>query len=250
MTVMPDKITEESPKLRWRVYPYNAPPITSAMSTWQEVQRSQIVAVVWQRTDMTKPQPEVGTPYYYAEETFVARCWDPSLYLRKLGVKMGRWADPQIFNSAWYQALAHVSPPGTDADALFERAKQGGQIVSTEEAADSKREVGWRIWCDDLRIFSSAHSTWESLPADGVMCVAYTHLHDGLLLSMAKRRFTFYFWAGEVLCNTDSLSEVLAHFPQFKYGITSFDGLQAYLPMAELIRAALNDTLEDVPYGP
>src|SRR5689334_20475101 len=105
MTVMPNKLSEGPVRLRWRIYPYNDDPFTSAQGTWAQARTDQIVAAVWQRTDMEKPHVELGVPYYYSDnETFVGRCWDPTLYLRKLGVKFGRWADPALFQAAWRAA--------------------------------------------------------------------------------------------------------------------------------------------------
>lgn len=34
---------------------------------------------------------------------------------------------------------------------------------------DCRQVIGWRVWCDDDRVWDSAHHTWADVPDDGLL---------------------------------------------------------------------------------
>lgn len=237
--------------LRWRLYSYTAR-ISSAEKPWEDVTDKDIIAVVWQQPDMEKPSVELGSPYYIHLGDWIARCWDPHLYLRKCGtVKYGRWAQRSIFRSAWEAATMSLYPKNKlqDFDKIKEGYLQGSHVVWTGDAADTDSVFpAWWVYYDNGTMYNADHHRWDEIPSDGIMAACYSTKRDGIIINMAKRRYSFYYWVGDELANTDDLGHVLAQHPMIKYGRTDFSGLKAVMPMAEIYKMALEDTLEDVPW--
>jgi hypothetical protein len=237
---------DQAASLRWRIHYLDGSTVSSCAMTWVQAPSTGIVAVVHQCGD-SPVRVELGTPYYLQEENYVIRVWDPTLYLRRMGtVKFGRWARTDIFNGAWDEALRCVT---TDPKMLTdEGARKGGVVAGTRAAQEGEPRLSWGLWYDDLTVVQGnaddAHA-WVRAPSDGVMAAVYRHVSSGIAMSVALRRYTFYFWEHGELINTDDLDRVLAAHPQFKKGCPSFTGGD-YLGQARTIKAALEDTLEDV----
>lgn len=229
--------------LHWRIHYRTGETVSSKDCTWEQARSHDIVAVVHALND--EPAAcELGTPYYWHHGDWIARVWDPSLYLRQTGqVKFGRWASYAIFDSAWRTALDSIKTgSGTPYD---ERHLQSGVVFDTETVNDSEVGQSWSLYYDSCAIVTSKNCSWAEAPSDGIMCATYSNVFSGLKIKAAMRRFTYYFWRGHELVNTDDLNAVLAHFPQCKQGQPSFTGA-SYRHQGEAIAAALRDQLEDL----
>lgn len=237
---------KQAPK--WRLYTYDGT-FQSNGGLWDSCPRTDLLAVVWQRPDMDKPEVELGSPYYVHAGDWIKRVWDPTLYFRKWGtVKFGRWDSPTTFDAAWRAALRSIVPPGIDTAAIEAERQSGHQCVHTSDAELTPPLPAWWVYYDDGKLFNAQHHRWAEIPTDGVMAACYSRVVDGIRISMAKRRYTYFYWTGEELSNTDDWDHLLAQHPQVKKGRITFDGLKAAMPMAEVYVKALADTLEDVPW--
>ena len=118
--------------LQWRIYYNDGRTVNSKQMTWNLAHSKNIVAVVW-RYGEGLVQVEVGTPYYLNMGDWICRVWDPGLYLRKFGVKFGRWTTNEQFQEAWRKCLEVVTgkPGAADAQSLH-----GGCVCATSEATD------------------------------------------------------------------------------------------------------------------
>lgn len=239
---LPRDVSPDS-KLHWRIYYRDGRRVGSHESSWDSAPKDDVVAVV-QALDDEVPSVELGTPYYWHLGDWIARVWDPTLYLRQTGlVKFGRWSSHAKFASAWKHALASISHTRRmDQD---ESALQCGAISVTSPAKFGETGTGWAMWYDDCRVFTNEHSDWMAIPDDGVLCAVYAITYSGIKVSFAIRRYTYYFWRGHELVNTDDLDEVLNHFPACKRGQPAFTG-KSYRHQGEAIAAALADKLDDV----
>lgn len=230
--------------LRWRIFYRTAQKVGSHQKTWDEARRADAVAIVWQFNDGPINR-ELGTPYYVHLDDWIARCWDPTLYLRQQNkVKFGRWAKDSIFRQCWTQAIEQVTrkPVGTEHGAL-----SGTAVVDTHVGDVKDQPFKWMAWYDNGQVYTG-HSTndWEELPTDGIMCVYYHHILNGILIAMAIRRYTYYYWKNGELINTDDLDVCVQEFPAFKKGCPEFTGA-SYLDYGLAIQEAMTDTLEDIP---
>lgn len=249
----PDSRRERSPSiiqpnatLHWRIYYSDGTHVGSHQTTWEQAPSKHIVAIV-QALDNEPASVELGTRYYWHFGDWIARIWDPTLYLRQTGqVKFGRWAPHNLFTSAWQDALEKISHK-VDL-AKDEGASRAGVVSSTRTANPGEGGQGWMLWYDDMSYRTSENTAWEKAPTDGVLCAVYWRVYSGIRFNFAIRRFTHYYWRDGELLNTDNLDEVLAMFPQLKHGQPSFEG-QSYLHQGEAIAAAFRDTLEDVRHG-
>ena len=228
--------------LHWRIYYSNGVMVNSNEASWEAAPNRHIVAVV-QAINEEPASVELGTPYYWHFGDWIGRVWDPTLYLRQTAlVKFGRWASHGKFDAAWRHALLSIEPDG----GLITNGMLESGVVSTRKTVGHKEQgVTWAVWYDDHKLYKSDSCTWEQLPSDGVLAFAYSVVYSGIKLSFALRRYTYWFWREHELFNTDDLDEVLAHFPQCKYGATGFEG-KSYRHQAEAIAAALKDDLQDV----
>lgn len=229
--------------IRWRIYYLDGRTVDSREATWVQAPSDRIVAIVHQY-DQFPVRVELGTPYYLHEQNYVIRVWDPTLYLRRMGtVKFGRWAAPNIFDGAWREALSQVIA----APAQIEDAMKGAIVAGTRIARPDEVQRSWGLWYDDMTRAegSLADESWLTAPSDGVMAAISRHVTNGIVLSVAIRRYTFYYWQRGELINTDDLEQVMSAHPQFKRGCPAFTGGD-YLGQASTIKAALEDTLEDL----
>ena len=238
-----DKVLDP-PRLRWRLYYRTAQMVGSHQKTWEEARRADVVAIVWQYgTGLVNR--ELGTPYYCHLDDWIARCWDPTLYLRQQGhVKFGRWAKGETFLACWSQCVAQATRRGVSvtAEALAGTVVNGTQVATADDPL-----FLWRAWYDDGKVYTGESITdWEQLPTDGVMCMYYHHVLNGIVVSMAVRRYTFYYWRNGELINTDDLDRCVQEYPVFKKGCPAFTG-ESYLDYGLAIQKAMTDTLEDVP---
>lgn len=231
------------PHLRWRIYYRDGSTRSSAQSTWEAAPHQHLVAVVW-AYGAQPAQVEVGTPYYLNMGDWICRVWDPTLYLRKLGVKMGRWTTNQQFQAAWQTCLTRVMGKPCEAD---NQALAGGVVCSTRAAESNAPAFEWVLYYDDGScVTGTDQAGWRAAPSDGVLAVYFHYVLNGILLAFGRRRFTFYYWkASGELENVDFLDECLPDFPQIKYGCPSFTA-KSYTEQARAIAAAMADTLHDL----
>lgn len=232
--------------LHWRIYYRDGRTISSKDCPWEQAPSKEIVAVVHALND-EPPDCELGTPYYWHYGDWVARVWDPTLYLRQTGlVKFGRWASYAQFNAAWREALYSIATTtGEREQILNERTMQSGAAFTTATVNDAEVGQAWSLYYDDQKLVTSANTPWEHAPTDGVLCATYSSVYSGLKLKAALRRYTYYLWRGHELINTDDLDEVLKLFPQCKMGQPAFAG-KSYRHQAEAIAQAIKDQLEDL----
>lgn len=231
-------------QLRWRVYYNNGQTVSSQERKWEDILSGNIVAVVWQYGNEPK-RVELGTPYYLKMGNMIIRVWDATLYLRRFGtVKFGRWAEREVFDSAWREAVGSVV--ADKALLSDEGAMKGGVVAGTTVAKEHAPPSGWIVWYDDMTMAKGTTlEEWRAIPADGIMAAVHAVTMNGITLSVAMRRYTFYFWRGGELINTDDFDAVIDAHPLFKRGTPSFVGGD-YLGQGHAIKAALDDTLEDV----
>jgi hypothetical protein len=234
---------------RWRLYTADGVTTSSAQMRWEQAPAANLVAVVWQHPDMGKPEVELGAPYYYHGGTWIRRVWDHTLYLRQCGrVKFGRWTDAGLFNAAWCAAVHSILPKEQQMTNEEILSNNGGVVCSTQDALVVTSVPQWWVYYDDRSLYTADQYTWAEIPADGVLAVCYRHVHDNLSMTIAKRRYTYFYWHGNELINTDDQDLILSHFPEIKRGRISFDGLVAVRPMADALQVAMADTLEDLPW--
>jgi len=229
--------------LRWRIYYRSGITADSAVYTWEQAPSHDIVAVVW-ASGNGKVSVELGTPYYMHCGDWIARVWDVTLYLRKYGVKFGRWARFDLFQQAWKEALIHMygSEAGISTKTMLSSITGH---MDAAKATDPKSE--WRVWYDDGKVYTGHNlEGWNALPSDGILSVCYSYVLNDIRIAIAQRRYTYYFFRGMELVNTDHLDDLLKDFPMFKTGCPAFTG-QSYLAQAQAIADAMNDKLEDVP---
>lgn len=231
------------PRLRWRIYYRDGRTIHSGQSSWELAPPRDLVAVAW-RLNNDPPKVELGTPYYFLDG-HPWRCWDATLYLRKMGVvKFGRWTSDERFAQAWHQCLEASSrkPVAKDHGSVA-----GGMVCSTRPAEDDDPPFQFGLFYDDGQYIKGTHpDLWQQAPSDGVLCAYYWRRINDVIVSFAMRRYTFYMWTAGDLNNTDNLEQVLGEYPLFKFGTPAFTGVD-YLSQAEAIAEALKDTLNDVP---
>ena len=244
----PDPPTPEPRRkrgLRWRLYYQDATVLGSHQSGWNDARRDGVVAVVWQADDQPV-QVELGTPYYLHCHDWIARCWDPTLYLRKGPVKFGRWARAEVFRGAWLACVRHAAKDASEISADHQ-ALEGSVVAATREHRAGEPLHEWRIFYDDgSLVVGRTADDWRAAPSDGVLAVTYHHVLNDVRVSFAVRRFTYYFWKGSELINTDDLRTVVEQYPEYKFGQPGFTGA-SYLDQGRAIAAALQDTLEDIP---
>lgn len=235
---------DRTDRLRWRIYYRTAQKIGSHQKTWEEAHKIDAVAVVWQYGD-GEIHRELGTPYYVNLGDWIARCWDPTLYLRQLNqVKFGRWAKTETFMACWSLALGAVLRKDADPE---HAAMAGTVVVNTHVAVAGDHPFQWKAWYDDGMVYTGySMEDWAKLPTDGVMCVYYHHILNGILVCLAVRRYTYYYWKNGELINTDDIDLCVNEYSQFKKGCPAFTG-QSYLDYGLAIQQAMTDTLEDVP---
>jgi hypothetical protein len=242
-----DERREKSPQpvpdaftLHWRIYYADGVYVSSNECPWEQAPSKHIVAVVHAIND--EPATcELGTPYYWHHGDWIARVWDPTLYLRQTGlVKFGRWASFKLFNDAWRQALASL-----DSKVASDQAMRSGMVFNSTAAKPGESGTTWALYYDDSSLVNSTQFTWQEAPTDGVLCATYSCVYTGAKFSAAIRRYTYYYWQGHQLQNTDDLDEVLTHFPQCKQGQPSFTG-KSYRHQGEALSAALKDDLGDL----
>ena len=231
------------PSVRWRIYYKDGTTVHSGQSSWSSAPSSNLVAVAW-KAPKQPVRVELGTPYYFFDG-HPWRCWDPTLYLRKLGtVKFGRWASDERFLEAWRNCLSVSSGKVIDGD---HASIVGGLVCSTRPAEATDAEWQFGIFYDDSQLITGQdRKLWAQMPSDGVLCAYYWRKINDVIVSFAMRRFTYYYWKDDAMMNTDDLSEVLVQHPDFKSGLPSFSGSD-YLAQASAIAEALRDQLEDVP---
>lgn len=228
--------------LKWRLYYRDGQTVSCADSTWEAAPRTDIVAVVW-KYDNGPAQTDLGTPYYLNAGDWIARCWDPTLYLRGMNVKFGRWARNALFQQAWQQCVAYVSGKEIAPD---DPSLQGSTVCMTRAAVQGDEPFSWRLWYDNGKILTGSDmDAWEVAHTDGVLAASYRIMMNGVVVSFGKRRFTYFYWRGAELINTDDLHEVVRDYPAFKFGEPHFTG-KSYQIQAEAIAAALADKLEDL----
>ena len=230
---------------RWRIYYRDGTYVSSRDCTWEQAPSQHIVAVVHAKGDRAA-ECELGTPYYWKFTDWIARVGDPTLYLRQSGrVKFGRWAERSLFADAWREAVLTLNPGSDPEKVLTPETLQGGVVFTNRVAERGAPETGWRLYYDNQMLCRSEDMTWENAPTDGVLCATYHCTYSGAIFSAALRRYTYYYWKGHQLINTDTLDDVLADFPQCKRGSTAFEG-KSYLHQAEALSNALEDDLEDL----
>jgi hypothetical protein len=240
------KPVPENSILHWRIYYRTGQTISSKDCTWAEAPARDIVAIAHALND-EPADCEFGTNYYWRYQDWIARVWDPTLYLRQTGlVKFGRWASYAQFYAAWKEALHSIAVTPVEHEQIInERTMESGIAFTTEVVNSQESGQTWSLYYDTQALVTSQVATWEQAPSDGVLCATYSSVYSGLKLKAAMRRYTYYFWRGHELINTDDLDEVLSHFPQCKYGQPTFAG-KSYRHQAEAIAQALKDTLEDL----
>lgn len=230
------------PTLKWRIHYRDGQTANSNTHSWAQAPSKHIVGVAWRYGDGPVSH-ELGTPYYANMGDWICRVWDPSLYLRKLGVKMGRWTTNQQFADAWDCCITKVTgKPGPAPDLA-----DGGLVCSSRPALPGEHPFEWLVYYDDGQSVSgNTIEAWNRAPCDGVLAVYFHYTLNGVLLAFGRRRLTYYYWkdTGE-LENLDFIDQVLPDFPQFKYGETTFSA-KSYTEQAQAIKAALEDTLEDL----
>lgn len=232
--------------LHWRIYYADGRTIGSHQSTWEDAPRRNIVAIVVALND-EPAQAELGTPYYWHFGDWIARVWDATLYLRKIGaVKFGRWASHGDFERAWKEALRMVKRPDSSLDLTTSQdSLAAGAIHVAHPVGDKESGTGWAVFYDNGDLITNTMKKWEDIPSDGVLCAVYAVVYSGIKHMYAVRRYTYYYWREHELVNTDDLDSVLERFPQVKWGQPSFAG-KSYLHQAQAIAQALTDNLEDV----
>lgn len=230
--------------LRWRAYYTNGQTVSSQERAWESILSGHLVAVVWQYGDQPV-KVELGTPYYLKLGNMIIRVWDATLYLRRFGtVKFGRWAEKEVFDGAWREAVRSVV--ANDSLLSDEGAMKGGVVAGTHVAAEDAVPSSWAIWYDDMTMVKGmTPEEWKAIPSDGVMAAVHACTMNGITLGVAMRRYTFYFWKDRELVNTDDFDSVIDAHPAFKRGCPSFVGGD-YLGQGNAIKAALEDTLEDL----
>jgi hypothetical protein len=229
--------------LRWRIYYRSGITVNSSQSTWEQAPSSDIVAVVWKHDGESKPHVEIGTPYYIHAGDWIARVWDCTLYLRKYGVKFGRWARFDLFQDAWRRALTEMYGKDVAHDHTSTLSSMCGNL---RPATAHDPKFSWHAWYDDGKVYSGLTlDAWQLLPTDGILSACYSHVLNDMIVSVALRRYTFYLFRNGELVNTDHLDDLLKDFPMFKTGCPAFTG-QSYLAQAQAIADAMADTLEDV----
>lgn len=232
--------------MHWRIYYRDGRHICSKECSWAEAPSQDIVAVVHALND-APADCELGTPYYWNHGDWIGRVWDVTLYLRQTGkVKFGRWASHELFHSAWKEALYSIAKSEGEREAIVDsNAMQSGCVFTTETVDSREHGQTWSLYYDDRSLVTSEVCKWDQAPNDGVLAAVYTNVYSGMKLKAALRRYTYYFWRGHELINTDDLDEVLKHFPQCKYGQPTFTG-KSYRHQAEAISVAIKDQLEDL----
>ena len=231
--------------LRWRIWYRTGESVDSGQMTWAEARRTDIVAVVWQRNG-GPIEVELGTPYYLHFGDWIARVWDATLYLRPAGVKIGRWCRTDLFEEAWRRALQEMDDR---TPITLQHPSMKSSIVShSRNGMPTDKEFSWSIWYDNgQQVTGFSMEDWEAAPADGLLAVCYHHLMNGVRVSIAIRRYSYYYWRTDgKLVNTYDLEELLKDFPQFKVGCPTFTG-NSYLHQAIAISDALKDDLQGVP---
>ncbi len=231
--------------LHWRIYYRTGEMVSSKETTWEQAHGKEVVAIVHALND--EPAAcEFGTPYYWHHGDWIARTWDPTLYLRQTGqVKFGRWASYALFNEAWRCALLSIANKGNEAHILQDGSMQSGIVFNTEVVNGTEVGTTWSLYYDNNSMLTSEKTQWEDAPSDGILTATYSCVYSGLKLKAAIRRYTYYVWRGHELINTDNLDEVLGLFPQCKQGQPTFTGA-SYRHQAEAISQAMKDQLEDV----
>lgn len=229
-------------RLRWRIYYRDGHTVDSTQATWMDAPREHLVAVVWQAGD-GPVKVEVGTPYYLHMGDWICRVWDPTLYLRKKGVRCGRWAENHLFQDVWRTCLSVVTGKEVAPDS---QSLQGGLVCASQAAEQTDPRFAFTVYYDDGTVYTgSSLEEWNNTPTDGVLAVGYHHVLNGIKIAFASRRFTFYYWRDMELVNLDFVDEIMPDFPQFKYGCPSFTG-KSYTEQAKAIAHAMADTLDDV----
>ena len=233
-----------NPSLKWRAYYTNGQTVSSQERVWEAIPSGHIVAVVWQY-GAQPVRVELGTPYYLKFSNMIIRVWDATLYLRRFGtVKFGRWAEKEIFDSAWREAVRAVV--ANDSLLSDEGAMKGGVVAGTHVAEPNAAPSAWTVWYDDMTMVKGTTlEEWVKIPSDGVMAAVHAATMNGITLGVAMRRYTFYYWKDRELANTDEFEDVIDAHPQFKRGTPAFVGGD-YLGQGNAIKAALEDTLEDL----
>lgn len=228
--------------LQWRIYYNDGRTVTSKQTTWNLAPSKSIVAVVWKFGD-GPVQVEVGTPYYLNMDDWICRVWDPSVYLRKFGVKVGRWASNQQFQEAWTICLEHVMRKTIEPDT---QALHGGLVCAQHEADENDALFSWMIYYDNGEVHHGNDlQSWEDAPTDGVLAVYHHHVLNRVRIAFGTRRFAMYYWKGPDLVNVETADECLKDFPQFKYGTPGWIWPH-YTEQARAIADAMNDTLTDL----
>lgn len=228
--------------LKWRIYYRTGETTQSGHATWAQAIREGIVAVAWQH-GRQPVQVELGTPYYLHLDDWIARVWDPTLYLRKMGVKFGRWARQDLFQAAWAAAISEINGQEVVPD---EVAIKSGVVSHARPAKKTDPRFQWALWYDNgQKVSGESFEAWDAAPTDGVLAASYYHVLNEIIFAVALRRYTFFTWRGSELINSDDLAAVVREFPAFKVGCPSFEG-KSYLHQAEAIADALNDDLHDV----
>lgn len=228
--------------LKWRIYYRTGETTQSGHATWAQAIREGLVAVAWQRGS-GPVEVELGTPYYLHCQDWIARVWDPTLYLRQYGVRFGRWARHDLFQQAWQKALEEM---GGKPIALDHPSMVSSTVSDSRSAAKADPKFKWTLWYDNGQQYSGESlAPWRDTPTDGVLAACYQHVMNGVLFRIALRRYTYFYWRNGELINTDDLGDVLVDFPMFKVGCPAFEG-KSYLHQAEAIADALKDDLKDV----
>jgi hypothetical protein len=240
------KPVSEGSTMHWRIYYADGRITDSTQIKWADAPVDGICAIVHAIND-EPADCELGTPYYWNHGDWIARVWDVTLYLRQTGkVKFGRWASHGLFNEAWTSALESISDtPEEKARCKDVRSLQSGCVFTTKVVEDAQIGQTWSLYYDDRSLVTSEVATWEQAPADGVLAGTYTSVYSGMQLRAAMRRYTYWFWRGHELINTDDLDLVLTHFPQCKHGQPAFAG-RSYRHQAEAISQAIKDQLKDI----
>jgi hypothetical protein len=234
----------EGATLHWRIWYVDGTCFSSKDGPWEAAKSDGVVAVVQALND-EPPDVQIGTPYYWKFDDWVCRVWDPTLYLRQTGlVKFGRWAPHKRFTAGWLAALRAICDSEEKYRQIIDTASIGsGGVCTTQTVGDRETGVGFALYYDDGTVVNGG--SWEQAPSDGVLCAVYSVVYSGIKLHWAMRRYTYYYWRGHELRNTDDLDEVLGQFPQCKRGQPAFTG-KSYRHQAESITAAMHDTLEGV----
>lgn len=228
--------------LKWRIYYRDGTTSTSAQSAWEQARAHDLVAVVWKYGE-GPVSVELGTPYYMHCGDWIARVWDCTLYLRKEGVKFGRWARFDIFQQAWRLALTEMYGKEVGLEHPSMLSSMCGNLKPSTAATP---KFSWHVWYDNGKMYSGQSlSEWNLLPSDGILAACYSHVLSEMVTSCALRRYTLYYWRDGELVNTDHLDDVLKDFPMFKTGCPEFTG-QSYLVQGQAIADAMKDTLEDL----